>query len=124
MNTRTRKRFVKRCAKVEWRKAFLPWHYNGPHEYLYRKRTCPKEHFDKIAAVMGKHAVPRRWRKHRYNFLFVDGLIYWRIDECINRTDRRALNNGGYPSKPDLARIRKRFWPTKTDRLRYKELYG
>jgi hypothetical protein len=79
MKPETRKRFVKRCAKVEWRKAFLPFYHSCPHEYLYRKR---------------------------------------------NRTDRRALNNGGYPSKPDLARIRKRFWPTKTDRLRYKELYG
>ena len=120
MKPETRRRFAKLCRKVEWRKAFLPWHYNGPHEYIYRKRTCPKEHFDKIAAVIDKHAVPRRWRTHSYDFLFVDGLIYWRIGKSINRTDRRALAHNGYPSERTLNQIRKRFWPTPSDRARWR----
>jgi hypothetical protein len=94
----------------------MPWFWTCPHEYLFRKRTCPKRISDALAKVIDKYAKPRRWRAHSYCFLFVDGLIYWRIEDCINRTDRRALANNGHPSENTLKQIRRRFWPTSKER--------
>jgi hypothetical protein len=81
---------------------------------VVRKRSCCKKDYDFIEKLIAKHGKQAQWRKHRYTFLLVDGLVYWVDEPVINRTDKRSLMNGGYPAPDVLAQIRKRFWPTKS----------
>jgi hypothetical protein len=116
-----RKRLNARVAALEWRKAKMPWYWTCPHEFVLCGKTLRKKDYKFIAKLIEKHGREKKWRTREYCFLFVGQLIYWRIDEVINRTDRRALLRGGYPPQRVLAQIRKRFWPTKADRLKYKK---
>ena len=70
--------------------------------------------------MIEKHGRLMKWRTRKYVFLHVNGLIYWQLEEVINRTGAGALECDGYPTKRTLVKLRKRFWPTKADRLKYK----
>jgi len=115
-----RKRFIKTVGAMQWRKAMMPWYWTCAHEYVVRKRSCRKKDYNLIEKLIDKHRKQAQWRKHRDTFLFVDRLIYWVTEDAINRTDKRSLMNGGYPPPDVLAQIRKRFWPTRVDRDRYR----
>jgi hypothetical protein len=70
-------------------------------------------------AYQNEHGTRMRWR-HRNDVVLFDGrYCYWRCEGIINRTYRISYLDGGRPSDETLAKLRKRFWPTRKDRRYY-----
>jgi hypothetical protein len=135
MNAQTRRRFRRLTGQVFfWKKAQMPWYWRCPHEYVVRQRDlgspdvgglwgapwrCTESEFQFLKRVIAEHGTRMKWR-HRNDVVLFDGrYCYWRCEGIINRTYRISYLNGGRPSEETLAKLRKRFWPTRKDRRYY-----
>lgn len=113
-----------------WRKATMPCYYSCPHEYVVRRRSlfrasaawgCSERDFQFLKETIACYGERTKWR-HRRDVVFFDGrFVYFVCGPVINRTDKRSMLNDGYPPTEVLAQMRKRFWPTKADRRKYRE---
>ena len=108
----------------------MPCYHRCPHEYIVRERdsfyegaswNCSERDFQFLKKTIATYGERMRWR-HRRDVVFFDGrLVYFVCGPVINRTDKRSMLNNGHPPIEVVAQMRKRFWPTKADRRKYRK---
>ena len=96
------------ASQIEWKKVTALQYKRCPHEYILYKNYPTR--WKQLAKIIAEYGEYRDWRGQQFSYLTVDEYIYWRTWSVINRTFKAALDNGGYPSKPEQKHIYKRFW--------------
>jgi hypothetical protein len=103
----------------------LPRYWRCPHEFTVdlflwgAPWRITESEFQFLKRVIAKHGERVKWR-HRNDVVLFDGrYVYWRVNGVVNRTYRLSYLNGGRPSEKVLKKLRKRFWPTRSDRKYY-----
>jgi hypothetical protein len=124
-------RFRRTVNRLYWRKGVMPYYWDCPHEYVIDEfylyiLDAPwgvsERTFNYLSRMIEKHGQPMPWRSRRDVSLFDGRYVYWRAECVINRTYRQSMLFAGYPPPPVLEKLRKRFWPTRTERAEYKRI--